>query len=63
VVSLVANKMWLSLPKETRNALERNVWCGHCCDVIQFENFTIGERKFGITLDGNVNDVGIKLQD
>ncbi|MEH7503029.1 hypothetical protein V7152_13655 [Neobacillus drentensis] len=52
VVSLVANKKWLSLPKEDRNALERNVWCGNCCDVVQIENYTISETKFGITLDG-----------
>jgi hypothetical protein len=40
--------------------VERNAWCGPCWVVVQIENFTISETKFGITLDGNVNDVGIK---
>jgi hypothetical protein len=40
--------------------VERNARCGPCWDVVQIENFTISETKFGITLDGNVNDVGIK---
>ncbi|WP_256358540.1 hypothetical protein [Bacillus sp. sid0103] len=61
VVSLVANKKWLSLPKETRNALERNVWCGICCDAIQIENYTISETKFGITLDGECSRCGNKV--
>lgn len=37
--SFVANKKWLSLPKEARYALERNVWCGNGCDAVQIENY------------------------
>lgn len=61
VLSLVANKKWLSLPKEVRYALERNVWCGNCCDVVQIENYTISETKFGITLDGECRRCGNKV--
>ena len=52
VVSFNANKKWLAIPKETRNELERNVWCSSCSDVVQIQNYQIKETDFGIVLQG-----------
>ncbi|WP_312097642.1 hypothetical protein [Niallia sp.] len=58
ILSFTANKKWLSLPKEMRSELERNVWCSSCIDVVQIENYLIEETKFGIVLQGTCKQCG-----
>ncbi|PAE13300.1 hypothetical protein CHI02_05485 [Niallia circulans] len=53
VVSFQANKKWLSIPKEMRSELEKNVWCSSCTDVISIANYQVKETDFGIVLQGN----------
>ncbi|WP_066399196.1 RQC domain-containing protein [Neobacillus mesonae] len=57
-ISFSANKKWLSIPAETRKSLERNVWCSNCCDVVQIENYTVKESKYGIVLHGTCKTCG-----
>jgi hypothetical protein len=58
VISFSANKKWLSIPAEMRQKLERNVWCGHCTDVVQIEQFIVKEIKAGIVLEGKCKKCG-----
>jgi hypothetical protein len=58
VVSFTANKMWLSIPEETRKKLERNVWCSSCTGVVQIEKYTVKEIKSGIALYGSCKKCG-----
>ena len=53
-----ANKKWLSLPKETRSQLTKNVFCSNCMDVVTIEGFTIEDDQFGITLKGKCKKCG-----
>ncbi|CAG9620369.1 hypothetical protein [Sutcliffiella rhizosphaerae] len=53
-----ANKKWLSIPKEIRNKLRENVFCGHCKDVVTIDNFTIEDHQFGIVLKGKCQKCG-----
>ena len=52
VVSFSANKKWLAIPVATRKELERNVWCVHCCDVVQIVDYVVKESPPGIVLEG-----------
>ncbi len=61
LLSFNANKKWLSLPKETRSELVRNVWCSSCIDVVQIEKYIIEETKFGIALQGTCRHCGKRV--
>lgn len=52
VISFSANKKWLSIPKETRSMLEKNVFCTNCCDAVQIINYDVKEIKAGLVLQG-----------
>jgi hypothetical protein len=52
VISFGANKRWLAIPAVTRKELERNVWCSHCCDVVQIVDYVVKESPPGIALEG-----------
>lgn len=59
-ISFSANKKWLSLPKEIREKLERNVWCVSCNDVVRIEKYIIKEVGKSIALEGKCNRCGQK---
>ncbi len=56
--SFSANKKWLSLPKDIREILERNVWCGNCGDVVRIENYTVEENGDTLCLKGKCAQCG-----
>lgn len=58
VLQMDANKKWLSIPKEIRNSLLSNVWCGNCSDVTTITAFLIEEHDFGIVLKGKCKNCG-----
>jgi transcription elongation factor Elf1 len=47
-----ANEKWLSIPKETREQLKRNVWCTNCGQVVEIVGYVINQDRFGIILKG-----------
>lgn len=53
-----ANKKWLSIPKEIRSQLIKNVSCTNCSDVVAIESFTIEDDKRGIVLNGKCQQCG-----
>lgn len=53
-----ANKKWLSIPKDIRSEITKNVFCGHCKDAVTIENFTIEDDQFGIVLKGKCQKCG-----
>ncbi|UOE56433.1 hypothetical protein [Cytobacillus oceanisediminis] len=53
-----ANKKWLSIPKEFRSKLRKNVFCTNCKDVVAIESFTIEDHQFGIVLHGKCQQCG-----
>ncbi|ANX10699.1 hypothetical protein ABE41_001560 [Fictibacillus arsenicus] len=53
-----ANKKWLSIPKEIRSQLIKNVFCTNCRDVVAIESFTIEDDKLGIVLNGKCQQCG-----
>lgn len=53
-----ANKKWLSIPKDIRNQITKNVFCAHCTDVVTIESFTIEDDQFGIVLKGKCQKCG-----
>lgn len=53
-----ANKKWLSIPKDIRNQITKNVFCGQCTDVVAIESFTIEDDPFGIVLKGKCQKCG-----
>ncbi|MGP7817105.1 RQC-minor-1 family DNA-binding protein [Niallia sp. 01092] len=57
-ISFAANKKWLSIPKDIRSELERNVWCTTCGDVVQIEKYMVKEAQFGIVLQGKCKICG-----
>lgn len=58
VVSFSANKKWLSIPTAIRKELERNVWYGHCSDVVLIVNYVVRESPPGIVLEGVCKNCG-----
>lgn len=58
VLQMDANKKWLSIPKDIRNSLLSNVWCGNCSDVTTITAFIIEEHDFGIVLKGKCKNCG-----
>jgi hypothetical protein len=61
VISFGANKKWLAIPAATRKELERNVWCGHCSDVVQIVAYVVKESPPGIVLEGKCRKCGKKV--
>lgn len=53
-----ANRKWLSIPKETRSQLIKNVFCVNCLDEVTIVGFTIEDDQFGITLTGKCKKCG-----
>lgn len=53
-----ANKKWLSIPKEFRSQLRKNVFCTKCKDAVTIESFTIEDHQFGIVLHGKCQQCG-----
>ncbi|OIK13062.1 hypothetical protein BIV60_14740 [Bacillus sp. MUM 116] len=58
VISFSANKKWHSIPAELRQALERNVFCGKCCDAVQIVDYTVKDSPPGIILQGKCKNCG-----
>ena len=56
-----ANKNWLSIPKDVRNSLLNNVWCGHCSDVTTIASYIIENHEFGMVLKGNCKKCSNKV--
>ncbi|WP_417898126.1 hypothetical protein ABN702_17950 [Bacillus haimaensis] len=56
-----ANKKWLSIPKDIRNQITKNVFCRHCTDAVTIESFTIEDDQFGIVLKGKCQECGHKV--
>jgi superfamily II DNA helicase RecQ len=58
VISFSANKKWLAIPADFRRELERNVWCGHCSDVVQIVDYVVKDSPPGIALEGKCRKCG-----
>jgi hypothetical protein len=56
-----ANKDWLSIPKEDRNRLLSNVWCGNCSDVTTIAAYIVENHEFGMVLKGKCKNCGHKV--
>ncbi len=46
------------MPKDVRNGLLGNVWCGNCSDVTTITAFIVEEHNFGIVLKGKCKNCG-----
>lgn len=57
-ISFSAHKKWLSIPKEMRSKLERNVFCATCLDVVQIINYTVKEIDEQVVLHGDCKKCG-----
>ncbi|MDM5318157.1 hypothetical protein QUF49_19330 [Fictibacillus sp. b24] len=53
-----ANKKWLSIPKDIRSQLIKNVFCANCMDEVTIVGFTIEDDKHGIVLNGKCQQCG-----
>jgi DNA-directed RNA polymerase subunit RPC12/RpoP len=53
-----ANEKWLSIPKEAREQLKRNVWCTNCGKAVKIVGYVIDQDRFGIILKGKCATCG-----
>ncbi|WP_070120931.1 hypothetical protein [Bacillus marinisedimentorum] len=53
-----ANKKWMAIPKDVRNELLNNVWCGNCSGETSIVGFIIEDSEMGIVLKGKCKTCG-----
>lgn len=50
--------LWATIPKEARERILENVWCGECGDTVQMIKITGGEENGDVILRGNCASCG-----
>ncbi|WP_027964107.1 hypothetical protein [Halalkalibacillus halophilus] len=56
-----ANRKWMALPKDIRNRLKDNVFCGNCSGATTIVNFIVEENEAGIILQGECKHCGKRV--
>ncbi|MBO8157176.1 MAG: hypothetical protein H0Z32_12005 [Bacillaceae bacterium] len=52
------NKKWLSIPKDIRKKLLKNVFCVNCLGAVEITSYIIEEHEMGIVLKGKCKNCG-----
>jgi len=48
-----AEILWASVPPQHQEAILENVWCGHCREAVRIVDYTVGEIRGDVLLDGH----------
>ncbi|MBZ4688266.1 MAG: hypothetical protein PWQ96_1591 [Clostridia bacterium] len=54
----IAYKKWLEIPKNIRQKLEQNVWCGNCMRAVQIVDYKVKSHQLGLMLTGQCKNCG-----